>query len=237
MIFVIPILAQNGIPLNLSFPFDGDTITNREPVLIWQTDLSVFSSQPRNTLDLVIAEIKENQTANEAIHSNTPTLYKTNVSSNTYSLTLNEIEIKPNTWYAWQVRHVVLGTTAQETDTWKFIYVEPKTDKIENGFVEMKEFDDATFIAYSEPVLYFLCREPEFLNLAVNISGEDISLNGILLNELVDGKPLNASTSESNGSIRFFKLDLSKQSLKKGYYKLDWNYSNNRSRTINFELK
>jgi hypothetical protein len=58
--------SQNSsLPITLSSPFDKDTIEDKEPTFVWQTNLTSIQNDARLSQVIVVCKIESNQTPSE----------------------------------------------------------------------------------------------------------------------------------------------------------------------------
>ncbi|MEY3198490.1 MAG: hypothetical protein RJA13_448, partial [Bacteroidota bacterium] len=87
------IVAQfSSLPIGLSMPMDKDTIEEKEPNFVWQTNLTTVQNDSRISQQIVVVQVGSDQTSTEAILENRPIFIRQGLVSN--SITYSSTEIK-----------------------------------------------------------------------------------------------------------------------------------------------
>ncbi|PJJ79987.1 DUF928 domain-containing protein [Mucilaginibacter auburnensis] len=86
--------------LNLIDPYDGDDLCNKRPVFTWQPLVPALSG---TRYQLVLTEIKQGQSATEAINYNQPIINQRNITSPMLVFPSIARDLELNKKYSWQV--------------------------------------------------------------------------------------------------------------------------------------
>jgi len=206
--------------LNLITPYDNDTLDTKLPVLTWT------HSEPFNTLakneyfKLVLTEIKQDQSADQAIFSN-PVIYsKTFLNTHSLPYPQDAKELEDGKKYAWQVQKFSNNIMVNKTDVWAFNLKKPKT-VLPHKYVLLRKTNDGGFYTATDDKLYFRFDEEygpgDFIYEILNEQGEKLQPKV----KKDDGLQKNASQQVLlNQGVNQFELSLNGYGLKKGYYTL-----------------
>jgi len=205
--------------LYLVSPTDKDTVETTKPLLIWA------HSEPFNILSqgeyyrMIVTEIKDKQSAEEAVTINTPLMAKSYLTTHSLQYPYDAKELKEGNHYAWQVQKLANGVITNKTEAWEFIVRKKPEDK-EIKYVAMRQKIDASYYTAYNGKVYFKYIE-EYGSLG------DIS--AILKSDSGKEYPMEINKDENSkssstkiktvGDNRFI-LDLNGENLKPGYYVL-----------------
>lgn len=205
--------------LYLVTPADKDTIETPTPLLIWA------HSEPFNILSqgeyyrMVVSEVKDKQSADEAITINSPLMAKNYLTTHSLQYPYDAKELKAGKHYAWQVQKLANGVITNKTEAWEFV-MRQKPEEKEIKYVSMQKMIDASFYTAHNGKVYFKYVE-EY--------GQQGQINAILKDDSGKEFPItvnkdevtksNTSNLKSVGDNRFI-LDLNGEHLKTGFYVL-----------------
>lgn len=231
-----PLLAQHSsLPIGLSMPMDKDTIEEKEPNFVWQTNLTTVQNDPRFSQQIVVVKVESDQTTTEAILENRPIFIRQGLVSNSISYSGTETKLEEGGTYAWQIRFLLNGTTVQQSEVWQFTINVPRLPVTE--FVAVRAKNDGQFIPIFDNRLNLLVNEPQAFEMNGVIESSKGDVYKVKLQEIVDGELVSKETSKPTTQTRYFSVDVKKLKLKKGTYQFTWLAGNERSFTLNFVVE
>ena len=203
--------------LYLVYPSDKEVISTTSPVLTWS------HSEPFNVLStgeffrMMVSEIKENQSSEEAISLNSPVMLKDYVNTHNLQYPYEAKPLQVGKRYAWQVTKIGNGTILNRTETWEFKIAKGIADPETRYFALKKELDGG-FYTLKSHLLFFKFQE-EY---------GDGQLECFIYNELNEPVKVNATSElEKKGQINYkqhglnaYEIDLDDYKLNKGFYLL-----------------
>lgn len=207
-----------GLPVTLSQPYDREVLEDNEPLLVWQTDLSTVIDNPRVAMRLTIAEIKQDQTPTEAMQINAPILLRDELKSNTWSYSSTDTELLPGHHYAWQVTISYNQVIVQQSEVWEFSIRMPVPPLSAFHPVKLKQ-DGAIYSLLDNRLNIALTSSKELPTAITIVNAKGVEIKKTL-QELVDGKFADETTSKASSSAHYFSVDL--KDLNKGLYTMHW---------------
>lgn len=201
--------------LDLTFPYDKDTIDNKYPVLSWIHSESFNLLADGEFFKLTLVEKTKSQSAETAIQVNVPIFSKSYLSSHQVQYAFDATKLEEGKTYAWMVSKHSNGLIINRTEAWEFTinrFIEPKPHK----YVTLKTKLDGSFYSVVDGRIYFKLDEKY----------SNIDLNTKITNEKGESfEPVLDGDKNSDGSIlargyNTFELDVEPYNLKKGYYYL-----------------
>lgn len=220
-----------NFPIQLSMPFDEDTITNTVPNFIWQCDLASIQTNPRLSLQYVLVEKFDSQTKTESLTTNTPINVVSNLLSTSYNHPSTLEELKPGHSYVWQVQLLFNDVVVQVSEPWVFTIFKPFVPKV-NYTLLRKKLDGSIYYTNMDKLYVMIPNDYQVENLTVIIrDNQNVKREVELIQVENEG-----STSKKNYSNLYFELDLSDLNLNKGYYTMDWISGKKQHYFLNFQL-
>ncbi|MBC6110692.1 DUF928 domain-containing protein [Pedobacter sp. CCM 8938] len=104
-------------PLDLIEPYDQDEICEKRPLLTWQPSLPAI---PGLLYQLMLVEIREKQSAVEALNYNLPVVNQKGIAANLLLYPPNSKDLEKGRKYAWQVTAYKEQTVINRSDVWSF---------------------------------------------------------------------------------------------------------------------
>lgn len=201
--------------LSLVTPYDGDTIETSNPLLTW-THSEPFNTLAKNEFfKIVVVEMKENQSADQAVFSN-PVIYSKNfLTTHSIPYPQDAKELVAGKSYAWQVQKIANNIIVNKSESWKFTIYQ-RVNKPDVKYAVLKSNYDASFYtAYNEKIL-FRFEEPY----------NDNQLDYKIFNEKQKQCFPELKTEASNSIVKIhglntYEIDLSAFGLKPGFYFLE----------------
>ncbi|AYL93828.1 DUF928 domain-containing protein [Mucilaginibacter celer] len=125
--------------LNLIDPYDGESNCNKRPLFTWQP---LIPAVPGSYYQLVLAEIKNGQSATEAINYNLPLINQQNITTPllTYPSIVRDLETGKK--YAWQVSAYKDQTVLNRSEIWEFTVSCTDSIKKKVDTESFREIDD-----------------------------------------------------------------------------------------------
>jgi len=232
----LPLLAQySSLPIGLSMPMDKDTIEEKEPNFVWQTNLTTVQNDPRISQQIVVVKVESDQTTTEAILENRPIFIRQGLVSNSISYSGTETKLEEGGTYAWQISFLLNGNTVQQSEVWQFTINAPRLPVTE--FVAVRAKNDGQFIPVFDDRLNLLINEPQEFEMNGVIESSKGDVYKVKLQEVVDGELVSKEISKPTTQTRYFSVDMKKLKLKKGTYQFTWLAGNQRSFTLNFVVE
>jgi hypothetical protein len=130
-------------PLELTSPDNLDQFCNKRPMFSWQPPMPLKAGV---SFAIKLVEIKEGQTAAEAVLNNTPLIYQSAVKGFRISYPSSVPDLKDDKSYAWQVTADNSGRQSL-SEIWKFSIQCDKQKKDSGSYRELKPEDDGGFLS------------------------------------------------------------------------------------------
>ena len=200
------------------FPSDKDTIETVLPVLIWS------HSEPFSVLTqgeyyrMVVSELKDNQSAEEAVTINTPLMAKNYLTTHNLQYPYDAKELKEGGHYAWQVQKMANGVITNKTEAWEFI-IRKKPEEKEIKYTVLKKTVDAGYYNAGNNKIYFKFDE-EYASgniSCVIYNSKREAVQPKILNEDAKSSSLNF---KQNGYNRY-EINLDQLNIQKGFHTLE----------------
>lgn len=139
--------------LYLVYPADKDIIETATPVLTWT------HSEPFNVLAqgeyyrIVVTEMKEKQSPEEALVVNTPFMVKNYLTTHALQYPIEAKVLSLGNHYAWQVQKLSNGIITNKTEAWEFSLSGPASNS--KNYIGLRKVLDASFYKIEDNVLRF----------------------------------------------------------------------------------
>jgi hypothetical protein len=202
--------------LNLVSPADGDTVYTPVPVLSW-IHSGDFGQSTNSSFNMVLVEMRDQQSAQEAILSNSPFWTDLSLRGHQSFYSSASKKLKEGGKYAWQVQRVYNGKIIQTSEVWHFVMQEPKEEK-DLKYVNLKKGVHPQIIdVYSRLYLRF---DEAYSNggLSYSILDSNGKLCQIPMNK--DMEALQTGSELISVGFNAFEIDLLKYNLQPGVYKV-----------------
>lgn len=235
-LFVLNGIGQVNFPITLSLPFDQDTITETEPTFVWQCNLSAVQSDPRLTLQFVMVELQNGQTAAEAISTNQPICVLNGLLSTSYTYQGTQHQLEKGKTYVWQVQMSLYEQPVQQSEPWKFTIDDPK--KGPHQFMTMKVVPDGSFYTFPDGHAWLLLKEGyDFSSQNAKVRKPNNQLIPVTIDKvLADGTEDDGGLFNENG-FSYLHCNLESIPKGKGIYTLELTAKSGKSYLINFVLE
>ena len=224
----------SDLPITLSLPYDQDSIDEKEPVFVWQSNLAAVQTDPRLIQRITVAEITGDQTPSEAIGLNVPAFIRSELVTNSITYSNSDQELKKNVWYAWQISYLFNGVVIQQSEVWKFILADELPVKL--AYVALRRQSDGSVYEMTGKTLNVCTTEKGPLNLKAAIRTPDGVRHEVALTEMINDEPQKTTVSESSTETRYFTVDLTDLNVRKGISTFEWNGSRKQAYTLNFHV-
>lgn len=223
----------NSFPLNLSDPYDYDTIVETEPMLVWQTNLTAILSDPRYSQRLILCELLDNQTKSEAIQINQPLVLLDELQNTIYTYNSTSYPLQSGHTYVWQVSILFNGLLWNQSEIYQFTIFEEVLPSLK--FYPAVSKKDGQLYEVQQGKIGLTTSDTGALPTKIDIIKNDLQVQSVFLKEYVNGEILELEESPRSHTKRFFILDVDALNLDPGMYSVEWNTS--RNRTIKFSFK
>ncbi len=223
-----------SLPIVLSLPYDQDTIEEKEPNFVWQTNITTVQNDPRLQQQIVVVKLEEDQSASEAIFQNEPIFIRTGLVSNSITYSSSNYELEDGSTYAWQVSILNSGTVVQASEIFKFTLMKYA---YQANYLPLRTKVNTSPYEINGSVLRVSLVNIKELTLEATIQPEKGESKVVSMVEFVNGEALDQKTSKPSTETRFFELDLKKYKLKKGKYILTWSPVKGENYELLFEQK
>ncbi len=139
--------------LYLVYPADKDIVETNTPLLTW-THSEPFSILSQGEYyRMIVTELKDKQSAEEAVTVNTPLMMKNYLTSHSFQYPYDAKELKPGNHYAWQVQKIANGIITNKTEAWEFSLASPSP--IAKSYIGLRKVLDASFYQIDDNILRF----------------------------------------------------------------------------------
>jgi hypothetical protein len=204
--------------LNLIYPDHQDTIETLNPVLVWSHSESFSMLTSSESFRLVLVEIMENQTADNAISVNSPLFILNNLNSHSIMYPIDATSLVKGKTYAWQVQKTTNGVATKVSEAWQFTIKNIVLAK-NNGYALLKRKLDASFYTIRDGKLCF--KFDEFYN-GGNFSCSIYNWKREKISPIAKNNDYNVGVSTKKLGYNYFEIDLSVlPNLSSGYYTLE----------------
>lgn len=213
--------------LYLVNPFDGDTIDSKYPILSWT------HSEPFSILNqgefyrMVVSEIKNGQSPEQAITANTPVMVKNYLNEHLLQYPPDARELKEGSKYAWQVQKLSDGVVINKTEAWIFNTQKPGENKSLKYVVLKNQLDGSYYTAY-DGLVYFKFSEEyksqgEFKFILTNDKSQPVEA------DIKKDDNSNEKTALKQSGSNLYELNLNGKKMKPGFYTLEVKNEKNES--------
>lgn len=225
---------SSSLPIMLTMPFDKDTIKEKEPNFVWQTNITTVQNDPRLQQQIVVVKLAPDQSAAEAISQNDPIFIRNGVVSNsiTYSSPNNALE--EGETYAWQVTILNSGSIVQSSEVFQFTLFE---HIFQANYLPLRAKINTSPFIIEGSILRVSLLSIKDLSLEALIQPEKGDSKEVSFVEYINGEAQTEKISKPSTETRFFELDLKKYKLKKGKYVLTWSPVKGENYELLFEQK
>lgn len=208
--------------LYLVNPLDRDTVETTTPLLLWNHSEPFSALAPGEYYRMVVSEIRDQQSAEEAITVNSPLMVKNYLTTHTLQYPYDAQELKEGMRCAWVVQKISNGIVTGTTETWEFV-IRKKPDEKNIKYVALMQTLNANFYTAVNGRIYF--KFVEEYSSRSGLSAVIVSEKGKLLPVAVSRDDNNtaataATAIRTTGDNRFV-LDLDQQSISPGFYRLE----------------
>jgi hypothetical protein len=200
--------------LYLVNPPDKDTIDTKFPLLMWNHSEPFSLLAQGEYYRMVVSEIQQEQTAEEALLVNSPVMFKNYLNSHELQYPYDAKELQPGKRYAWQVQKMANGVVVNKSEGWEFT-VKAKSSVTENKYATLKRKLDAGFYTVEGNSLFFKLDEQtsegKFTCYILDAKNNKINVEA----HTIDGR-INYKTMGYNR----FEVKIQEMGLNSGYYTL-----------------
>jgi hypothetical protein len=219
--------------LYLVYPSDKEVIPTITPMLSWS------HSEPFNILSsgeffrMTVAEIKNNQSPEEAISLNSPVMLKDYVNTHNLQYPYEAKALVKGKRYAWQVTKIGNGAVLNKTETWEF-KIAGADPKIEANYAALRKELDGSFYKPENNKLFFKFDEEYAEGVVSCIIYNDKK-------EPVQAKATNQSERKNTPNYKRqgsneYAIDLDDYNIEKGFYTLEVRNSKNELFILKFYI-
>lgn len=196
-------------PLDLIEPYDQDDICEKRPLLTWQPSLP---GVPGLLYQVMLVEIREKQSAVEALNYNLPVVNQKGIAANLLLYPPNSRDLAQGKKYAWQVTAYREQTVINRSDVWSFevncqdtVSAVPETDY---GYRDIEDLAKGNFYVAEGTVRFAL----------INSYGDQKLRYSISCISHPDSRVRNLTTVKLKKGQNKIRLDLSRNlSFRDGY--------------------
>lgn len=143
--------------LYLVYPADKEIIETTTPLLSW-THSEPFSVLTQGEYyRMIVTEIKEKQSPEEAIAVNVPLMMKNYLTTHSLQYPIEAKVLVPGNHYAWQVQKLSNGIITNKTEAWEFSIATPAT--FAKSYIGLRKVLDASFYQIDDNILRFKFTE------------------------------------------------------------------------------
>lgn len=230
-----PFDVEEVLFLDLTEPWDRDTIDEVRPALYWTL---TGSSAPKNDLDLLLtlAPLNEEKSAQRAVGSSVPVFRLPDPSYPLVPYPSGVPSLEPGRCYAWQVSALRRGIIRERSEAWSFC-VRKRPTPVDDRYILLRDNSDATIHRVLNERIHFRFDEPysvwvihcEVLNAEHTIISPDASL--------IVGQGRTVTPNLRNIGVNLYEFDLSSYHLSTGRYELRVKDGKDRERSILFSIE
>lgn len=211
--------------LYLINPFDGDTIDSKYPILSWTHNEPFTILSQGELFRLVVAEIRDGQTAEAAVTANNPVVVKYPLEEHQIQYPYDAPDLKVGKQYGWQVQKISAGVVVAKSEAWKFI-IRPSEESLSTKYVSLKDHIDGSFYTATEGMVFFKFFEEYKGNGSMTYRLKDDKLQDVKINiegdsgSGIEGETGSAGVLKKLGN-NLFSLSLNNKSVRSGFYTLE----------------
>lgn len=140
--------------LILAHPMDKDSITVKNPLLVWNHSEPFDVLMPGEYYRLMLVELKDNQTPEDGLNMNKPLFMKDFLSAHQVQYPVDAPELKPGFHYGWQVQKVTNSLITNKSEAWEFVVPKPK-EVVHQKYAALQRQLNASFTTITSRRLYF----------------------------------------------------------------------------------
>lgn len=208
--------AENDF-LQLSFPFDRDTLETSYPVFVWSHSEPFSNLSEGESFRITAVELADDQSPEAGLAANTPILLQANLLSHQVSYPPAGKKLDPGKRYAWRVDKLSRGQVINQTDAWEFTLAKQKQQESPR-FAALKRDLDGSFYEAVDDRLYF--RFDEKYNQG-QVSCRIFDDGRKEIRPPLKNVELEDQLNVMDGGFNQFELDLSTYALASGFYYLE----------------
>jgi len=205
--------------LYLISPSDDDCQNTKNPMLIWA------HSEPFNVLSkgesftMIVTEMKEKQSPEEAMNMNTPIMTKNNLLTHNLQYPYEARPLKEGASYAWLVQKVSNGVIVAKTDVWKFTVCDNRAPGIDPEIISLRTNIDGSYYIIKNNILQFKVEESTIegaINCKIYTSARSVKQSFVVKNL----SHQNADNTKKMG-YNEYEIDLTSLNLVTGFHTLE----------------
>jgi hypothetical protein len=154
--------------MNLIDPYNLDKVCNKRPLFTWEPLLPGIAG---SYYQLVLTEIKQGQTATEALNYNLPIINQSNIISPILPYPSIAADLVPKIKYAWQVTAYKDQTVLNRTEIWQFtVDCQDSVKKIpDDGYRDIEDLLKGDFYIATGYIKFALVNPYQAQNLKYEI--------------------------------------------------------------------
>ena len=204
--------------LYLVYPADKDTIETSTPLLTWAHSEPFSILTQGEYYRMVVTEMKERQTAEEAVTVNSPIMMKNYLTAHSVQYPYDAKELQSGNHYAWQVQKIANGIITNKTEAWEFVVATPSVIQDYKYSSLQKQLDGGIYVANNNKV--FFKFQEAYSSGKITCKIYDSKRKEILPKLNNEGMLGNSLNFKQNGYNRF-EINLNDMEIKKGIYTLE----------------
>lgn len=144
--------------LVLAYPLDKDTVTVKNPLLVWNHSEPFDILLPGEYYKMSLVALKEGQSAEDALNMNIPLFSKDFLTSHQVQYPVDAPALTPGSTYAWQVQKITKSTVVNKSEAWQFIVPKPK-EIVHQKYAALTREINASFTTVTSSQLLFHFQE------------------------------------------------------------------------------
>lgn len=206
--------------LYLVNPLDKDTVETTTPLLLWNHSEPFSALAPGEYYRMIVTEIKDQQSAEEAISVNSPLMVKNYLTTHSLQYPYDAQELSGGMRCAWVVQKISNGIVTNTTEAWQFV-IRKAPDEQNIKYVALAQELNATYYTAVNGRIYFRFVEEYYGNGSITatiVSEKGKTIPVLVLKDTDSKAPVTAI--KVTGDNRFV-LDLGQQNIKPGFYRLE----------------
>lgn len=226
----------SNFPVTLSIPYDYDTITNVNPVFVWQCNLSAIQNDPRLSLRFAMTEKENTQSSAEAITSNLPLCTAEGLLSTSYPYPSTLQDLQAGHTYVWQVQLLFNDQVVEESEPWQFTIADPQP--VNHQFIALNPGQDGSFHTFADQHAWLVLKdEYDFESQNARIRKPNGEVMQINLDKVYAGEEEEDGNLFNESSQHYLHYDLDAVPRMQGIYTLTITSKNNQVYFLNFILE
>ncbi|HLP11684.1 MAG TPA: hypothetical protein VK177_07085 [Flavobacteriales bacterium] len=203
--------------LSLVSPYDKEELETKLPVLTWSHSEPFNALAKNEYFKLVVTEIKENQSPEQAIFSNPVIFSKNFLTTHSIPYPMDAKELEEGKQYAWQVMKIANNIIVNKTDAWEFL-LKKKNNQPDLKYAVMKSHYDASYYTATNERLFFQFEEPYH---GTELTYEIFNTKHKTVKADLRNDEKKAGNNLKDQGNNLYQLDLSAYNLTSGYYFLE----------------